>query len=96
MSAVITAGTHAAPDSAVDRVFNRENVMPPRRMTTVIRSPKAGGNFSHRTLQAIKPFDPMKISRIDNATFRYVNRCTIAASAKYCARRPRIAKMFDA
>ena len=51
----------------------------------------AGGTLPTKPTRKI--LVPMKTSTNANAYFKYLNRWIIAASAKYSARRPRIAKM---
>ncbi len=73
----------------------REYTTPDAKITKVIPSERAAGNFSIPSRFEIKIFEPMKIRTTDKAYLRYVNRAIIAAKAKNKARNPKIAKMFE-
>ena len=69
--------------------------MPAPKIAKVIDRDNKGGNLPRFNKSATNILDPMKTSKIANDTFRYLNLSIIAARAKYKARKPNIAKIFD-
>jgi hypothetical protein len=74
------------------RVFHNDTSTPAAIRPKVTLSDTAAGILP--TMPTRKILLPMKTSTPARAYFRYLKRWIIAASAKYRARRPRMAKML--
>lgn len=68
--------------------------MPPTNNVAVTPSDNKAGAFSIPSSSAANTLLPLKMSTSESAVSRCKNRCIIADSAKYKARRTRMAKMF--
>ncbi len=64
-------------------------------MDNVIPKDHSAGNFSHPIRLLMKILAPIKINTTDKAYLIYLKRSIIADRAKYKARKPKIAKIFD-
>ncbi len=74
------------------RVFHSDTSTPPAIRPKVTLKEIAGGILP--VMPTIKIFAPMNTRTRASAYYRYLKRWIIAASAKYSARSPRMAKML--
>ena len=74
------------------RVIHIDTAMPPAIKPNVTDSENTGGILPMMPTKNI--LVPINTNTKANAYFKYLKRCTMAASAKYSARKPKMAKML--